>query len=78
MAVRIERIKINRQGPLSEDFVFQPGDVNLVYGPNETGKTFIVEKVDNLTAAGCSVNFTALDGATATGSANFDWIAIGE
>lgn len=48
MAVRIERIKINRQGPLNEDFVLEPGDVNLVYGPNETGKTFIVETLISL------------------------------
>ena len=42
------------------------------------GTTFIVEKVENLTASGCDVSFTALDGSTASGIASFDWIAIGE
>ncbi len=48
MAIRIERIKINRYGPLDRDFVLQSGAVNLVYGPNETGKTYIVESLINL------------------------------
>ena len=48
MAIRIDRIKINRGGPLKNDFVFEPGDVNLIYGHNETGKTYIVESIVNL------------------------------
>lgn len=42
------------------------------------GKTLIVDQVTSITTTGCTVNFVVLDGATATGSANFDWIAIGE
>ena len=48
MAIRISRIKIKRAGPLDSDFELQPGDVNLVYGHNETGKTYIVETMINL------------------------------
>lgn len=45
MAVRIEKIKINRGGPLKEDFILEPADVNLIFGHNETGKTYIVESI---------------------------------
>lgn len=45
MPVRIKRIKINREGPLNNDFLIEPVDLNLVYGPNETGKTCIVEAI---------------------------------
>jgi len=48
MAVRIDKIKINRGGPLEKDFLLEPGDVNLVYGSNETGKTYIVESIIKL------------------------------
>ncbi len=48
MAVRINRIKVNRYGPLKEDFELEPGDLNLIYGKNETGKTYIVETLINL------------------------------
>jgi uncharacterized protein YhaN len=48
MAIRIYRIKIKRAGPLDSDFELQPGDLNLVYGHNETGKTYIVETIINL------------------------------
>lgn len=43
MGIRIKRIKVNRGGPLSGDFVLEPADLNLVFGPNESGKTYIVE-----------------------------------
>jgi len=43
--VRIEKIKVNRGGPLQSDFLLEPGDVNLIYGHNETGKTYIVETI---------------------------------
>ena len=39
MTFRIDRIKVNRAGPLESDFEFEPGDLNLIYGQNETGKT---------------------------------------
>lgn len=48
MAIKIERIKIKRGGPLEKDFELAPGDLNLVYGHNETGKTYIVETMINL------------------------------
>lgn len=43
MGIRINRISINRTGPLKEDFNFEPGNLNLIYGHNETGKTCVVE-----------------------------------
>lgn len=42
------------------------------------GQYFLVTRVADITAAGCTVHFSALGGSTATGSAAFDWIAIGE
>ena len=48
MAIRIDRIKVNRGGPLCSDFELEPGDLNLIYGHNETGKTYIVETMINL------------------------------
>ena len=45
MTIRIDRIKINRGGPLSNDFEFEPGDLNLIYGGNESGKTYVVESI---------------------------------
>ena len=43
MAIRIDRISINRGGPLKDDFTLEPAGLNLIYGSNETGKTYIVE-----------------------------------
>ena len=45
MTLRIDRIKVNRAGPLESDFEFEPGDLNLIYGQNETGKTYVVESL---------------------------------
>ena len=45
MTFRIDRIKVNRGGPLESDFEFEPGDLNLIYGQNETGKTYVVESL---------------------------------
>ena len=45
MTLRIDRIKVNRGGPLRSDFEFEPGDLNLIYGQNETGKTYVVESL---------------------------------
>lgn len=45
MAIRIDRIRVNRGGPLGDDFVLEPGDLNLIYGHNETGKTYVVESM---------------------------------
>ncbi|MEN8207804.1 MAG: AAA family ATPase [Candidatus Fermentibacteria bacterium] len=43
MGIRIERISINRAGPLKDDFILEPEGLNLIYGRNETGKTYVVE-----------------------------------
>jgi len=44
MAVRIDSLKLDRGGPLDSAFrIPEAGDLNLVYGPNESGKTYIVE-----------------------------------
>ena len=48
MAIRIDRIKVNRGGPLENDFRLEPKDINLIYGHNETGKSYIVEAIINL------------------------------
>src|SRR4030042_599146 len=48
MAIRIERIKVNRGGPLENDFQLKPGDVNLIYGHNRKGKSYIVEVIISL------------------------------
>ncbi len=45
MPFRIDRIKVNRGGPLDTDFDFEPGDLNLIYGRNESGKTYVVESL---------------------------------
>ncbi len=36
-------MRVNRSGPLNYDFDFEPADLNLVFGRNESGKTYIVE-----------------------------------
>ncbi|MFH1572160.1 MAG: AAA family ATPase [Gemmatimonadota bacterium] len=43
MAIRLDHVRIQRGGPLRADFELAPGDLNLVYGRNETGKTYLVE-----------------------------------
>jgi Cdc6-like AAA superfamily ATPase len=45
-SVRIKKISISRLGPVDE-FIMEPGDLNLIYGKNETGKTYIVEFIIN-------------------------------
>ena len=45
MGIRIEKIDVRRGGPLVDDFKFDPADLNLVYGYNETGKTYVVEAI---------------------------------
>jgi len=42
MAVRIEEVSVENLGPISE-FSFKLGSLNLIYGRNEVGKTFLVE-----------------------------------
>jgi len=48
MSIRIETIKINRAGPLKQDFIFKPGNLNLIYGSNETGKSYLLEAIISL------------------------------
>tara|TARA_B100000029_G_scaffold167671_1_gene163837 strand:+ start:14039 stop:16186 length:2148 start_codon:yes stop_codon:yes gene_type:complete len=43
MTIQIKKLKINRNGPLQKDFEIEPGKLNLIYGHNESGKTFLVE-----------------------------------
>ena len=47
MGLRIERINVDRDGPLLSDFDLSCRDLNLIYGPNETGKTYLVEALIN-------------------------------
>ncbi len=48
MAISIRRISIKREGPLREDVSIEPGGLNLIFGRNETGKTYIVEAMISL------------------------------
>lgn len=43
MGVRIRMLRVKRNGPLKEDLEIRPADMNLVYGANESGKTYVVE-----------------------------------
>ncbi|MGM0628162.1 MAG: ATP-binding protein [Candidatus Fermentibacterota bacterium] len=43
MGVRIRRLRVKRAGPLQEELDVRPADMNLVYGANESGKTYVVE-----------------------------------
>ena len=48
MPIRIEHIHIKQGEPLNEDFIMEPTDLNIIYGHNETGKSYIVESIINL------------------------------
>jgi len=43
MNIRIDQITVRRDGPLAEDFELGCGDLNLIYGENESGKSYLVE-----------------------------------
>ena len=45
MSLRLDRIRVRRAGPLDRDFELSPGDLNLIYGANESGKTYVVESL---------------------------------
>ena len=45
MPIRIASIRVNRGGPLTHDFEFDAGQLNLVFGHNESGKTYVVESM---------------------------------
>jgi len=40
--------------------------------------SFIPTQVTDVTTTGCTAHFNAIDGSSSTGSADFDWIAIGD
>ncbi len=42
------------------------------------GKSFLGTEIGPLTVEGATITFRSLDGSTASGSADFDWIAVGE
>ena len=43
MNIHIDQIKVTRDGPLAEDFELDCGNLNLIYGHNESGKSYLVE-----------------------------------
>ena len=45
MNLRLDRIRVKKAGPLDRDFELSPGDLNLIYGANESGKTYVVESL---------------------------------
>ena len=45
MNIHIEKITVRRDGPLAEDFDLDCGELNLIYGQNESGKSYIVESL---------------------------------
>lgn len=45
MKIRIRQIRLDPGGPLTRGFELSPGSAVLVYGPNESGKSFIVDAI---------------------------------
>jgi DNA repair exonuclease SbcCD ATPase subunit len=43
MPLQIKEVHVNNLGPITEDINWELGQLNVVYGGNETGKTFLVE-----------------------------------
>ena len=43
MSIRIERVQVKPGGPLEQSIDWSCGDLTLAYGPNETGKSYVVE-----------------------------------
>lgn len=43
MSLRIDRIQVKPGGPLEQPVDWSCGDLTLAYGPNETGKSYVVE-----------------------------------
>lgn len=66
--------------PITFPQAFSAPPVVMVGAPRDAvgGVYFISARVTEVTAAGCTVHFSSLGGAPATGSAEFDWIAVGE
>lgn len=59
---------------------FQSPPVVMIGAPSDAieGKSYVPTRVSEVNTTGCVAHFASLDGLTATGSADFDWIAIGE
>jgi hypothetical protein len=66
--------------PVTFPKAFQAPPVVMVGAPRDNigGKSFIPTRVTDITTTTCTVHFQSLDGSNATGSTDFDWIAIGE
>ena len=41
--MRIKSAQVHRQGPLKQSFALDAKGFNLIFGPNETGKTYLLE-----------------------------------
>lgn len=44
MDMKISRIVV-KNGPLASDFTYEPKSLSVIYGPNESGKTYLVESI---------------------------------
>jgi recombinational DNA repair ATPase RecF len=43
--MKIKNLHVQAQGPLSQELVIKPKGLNLIFGQNETGKTFLLESM---------------------------------
>ena len=43
--MKIKNLHVHAQGPLSNELVIKPKGLNLIFGQNETGKTFLLESM---------------------------------
>lgn len=41
--MKIESVQVHQQGPLKRNFQLNARGMNLIYGPNESGKTYLIE-----------------------------------
>jgi hypothetical protein len=66
--------------PITFPEPFSQAPLVMLGSPSGTisGVPFIPVQVSDITQTGCTAHFVSLGGATATGSAAFDWIAIGK
>lgn len=66
--------------PITFPTAFASPPVVSIGAPEDAvgGEYFIVTRVSDVTATGCTVHFASLSGAAASGATSFDWIAIGE
>jgi len=45
--MRIKIAQVHQQGPLKENFALDAKGLNLIFGPNETGKTYLLEAISS-------------------------------